>query len=395
MKCLKCLKCLKQLTLEQKQKIVEYHRNHSTNQTLEKFKRWNLKRQTLLKYARRYNGTKESLIDRRTLEKHPNRLSPTEDEIAVVLESLLVENSDKRRRNVLEPTYYRMYMIHPELKGKRSRAGLRKIANTLIGLCKRGLHKSTRLVAHDNKYHSEFGFGQIDKMYVPVSSLSDNMKSQERLNALRTDMKQEASKNLMLTLQCYDDLLAETPSAPINISLLKRDAISDYEAYCASVEGIKDDDLLQHLFYQYTFVDTKTRWTFRMMFDTQSELAALRFVTEVIRHAPFPIKHIQTDNGVEFTSKYLNNHEGRDTPFESFLKAQKIQYYRIQPGKPWQNGRVECQHRLDKERFYGHLVMESLEDGEMQLEQYNEESNHWAKRCLDGVSPLNAVMQYA
>ena len=108
-----------------------------------------------------------------------------------------------------------------------------------------------------------------------------------------------------------------------------------------------------------------------MMFDTQSELAALRFMIEVIAHAPFAIQHIQTDNGAEFTSKYLNNHEGRDTPFEVYLETRGISYYCIQPGKPWQNGRVECQHRLDKERFYGHLIMDSLEDGEKQLEQYN------------------------
>ncbi len=386
---------MKSLSLEQKQRIVDYHRNHSTAQTLELFKPLNLKRQTLLKYARRYDGTKESLMDRRALEKHPNRFSPAKAEIEAILQSLHIENHVSRRRNVLEPTFYRVYTMSPVFHGIRSRIGLQKIASVLIGSCNRGTGKNTRSVVHDKKYHSEFGFGQIDKMYVPVSCLSGDMKSQERLNALRSDMKREASENLIRTLKYYDDLLAGTPFVPLNIEMLKRDAVSDYQAYCESVDETKDDDLLRHRFYQYTFVETKTRWTFRMMFDTQSELAALRFIAEVIQHAPFKIKHIQTDNGAEFTSKYLNNHGGRDTPFETFLKAKGIGYYRIQPGRPWQNGRVECQQGLDKERFYGHLVMDSLEDGQRQLERYNEASNHWAKMCLNGISPLDAVEQCA
>ena len=113
------------LNLAQKLRIVKYHMNHSTEQTLQEFKRLHLKRQTLLKYARRYDGTKESLIDRRALERHPNKLSPTEKERSIVRDSLMMENREKRHRNVLEPTYYRIYMIHPELRGKRSRAGLR------------------------------------------------------------------------------------------------------------------------------------------------------------------------------------------------------------------------------------------------------------------------------
>ena len=379
------------LSLVQKLRIVEYHLNHSTDQTLEKFKHLHLKRQTLLKYVRRYDGTKESLIDHRAFEKHPNKQSPTDNEMAIVRESLILENREKRHRNVIEPTYYRIYMIHPEWRGKRSRAGLRKLANTLIGFCKRGTPGRNRATAHNKHYHGELGFGQIDKMYVPVSSLTDGIKSRERIDALKADIKQQALKNLQETLRCFDNLV----SAPINVSLLKRDAESDYEEYCASVDKTKGDALLNHLFYQYTFIDTKTRWTFRMMFDTQSELAALRLIIEVIRHAPFRIKHIQTDNGAEFTSKYLKNHEGRDTPFEVYLKAQGISYYRIQPGKPWQNGRVECQHRLDKERFYGHLVMDSLEDGAKLLAQYNAESNHWAKRCLNGGSPVEMLTRIA
>ena len=68
-----------------------------------------------------------------------------------------------------------------------------------------------------------------------------------------------------------------------------------------------------------------------MMFDTQCEQAALRFLDELIKAAPFQIYRIKTDNGSEFTNKYLKNHDTHETLFEMRLLAEGIKYYRIQP----------------------------------------------------------------
>ena len=68
------------------------------------------------------------------------------------------------------------------------------------------------------------------------------------------------------------------------------------------------------------------------------------------------------------------------------FQAKGIKYYRILPGKPWQNGRVECQHRLDKERFYAHLTITSLKQANEALERYNQESNLYKRHCLEGMS---------
>ena len=128
------------------------------------------------------------------------------------------------------------------------------------------------------------------------------------------------------------------------------------------------------------------------MYNTQCEYTALRFLVELIRCAPFRIKKVQTDNGSEFTSKYMNNHGSEyQTPFEMYLQAAGIKYYHIQPGKPWQNGRVECQHRLDKERFYNRLAIMSLEQGNANLEAYNRESNHYVRLCLGGKSAMEKI----
>ena len=50
------------------------------------------------------------------------------------------------------------------------------------------------------------------------------MKNQERINSIRSRMKQRAANDLQRTHKYNDNLLAETPSASINIEMLKKEA---------------------------------------------------------------------------------------------------------------------------------------------------------------------------
>ena len=119
------------------------------------------------------------------------------------------------------------------------------------------------------------------------------------------------------------------------------------------------------------------------------------FMADATKHAPFEIVKVQTDNGSEFTSKYLKNHgPDYETPFEQYLRIAGIKYYRIQRGKPWQNGRVECQHRLDRERFYRRIQFSSLEEAQNLLENYNKESNRYYRPSRDGKSAMEQLMEY-
>jgi len=119
------------------------------------------------------------------------------------------------------------------------------------------------------------------------------------------------------------------------------------------------------------------------------------FMAEVMKHAPFMIVKVQTDNGSEFTSKYLKNHgQDYETPFERYVRITNMKYNRIQPGKPWQNGRVECQHRLDRERFYRRIQFSSLEEAQNLLEKYTKESNRYYRPSRGGKSAMEQLMEY-
>lgn len=147
-------------------------------------------------------------------------------------------------------------------------------------------------------------------------------------------------------------------------------------------------------YYQYTAVDECSRWTYREMYEEHSTYSSRDFLEKLIRHAPFPIREVQTDNGTEFTNKLLVVKSKHLTLFETALIEMGIIYHRIQIATPRHNGKVERQHRTDEARFYKSMRMYSLEDGRKQLAVYQQKSNNYMKTCLDMKTPNQVVAMY-
>lgn len=147
-------------------------------------------------------------------------------------------------------------------------------------------------------------------------------------------------------------------------------------------------------YYQYTAVDECTRWTYRYMYDEHSTHSSIQFLHRLVKHCPFQIKRIQTDNGTEWTKQLVTNDPKNLTAFELGLKAYDIEYQRIRVATPRHNGKVERQHRIDQERFYNEMRMHSLEDGRRQLEVYQRKSNDYIKSCLGMKSPNQILEMY-
>ena len=147
-------------------------------------------------------------------------------------------------------------------------------------------------------------------------------------------------------------------------------------------------------YYQFTAKDECTRWTYREMYAERSTDSAKNFLKKLIRHAPFPIRMIQTDNGTEFTNALLVTKSEYKTLFEEALIEMGIEYHRIRIATPRHNGKVERQHRTDELRFYKHMRMYDLEDGRRQLAVYQRESNNHIMTCLGMKSPNQVLEMY-
>lgn len=119
-------------------------------------------------------------------------------------------------------------------------------------------------------------------------------------------------------------------------------------------------------FYQYTAIDEYSRFRYLEAFEEHSSYSSAVFLEHLIKAFKFPIKCVQTDNGMEFTKRLS---AGKQTPtmFEKALQKHNIQHKLIRPFTPRHNGKVERSHRKDNEYFYATHKFYSFDDFAKQL----------------------------
>ena len=146
-------------------------------------------------------------------------------------------------------------------------------------------------------------------------------------------------------------------------------------------------------YYQYTAIDTASRWRYLKIYEEQSSYHSVRFLAEVISLFPYQIQAIKTDNGQIFTNYYLGTNKRSDLTVKTlhgldiFCRQNNIIHYLIDPGKPAQNGKVERSHREDQEKFYERQNFKSLEDLQAKLKVWNTYYNNLEHCALDGKTP--------
>ena len=146
----------------------------------------------------------------------------------------------------------------------------------------------------------------------------------------------------------------------------------------------------KHL-YQWTAIDECTRIRFVYGFEEHTPENSVRFLRMLIKKFPFKIQTIQTDNGTEFTYKYIS--ETEECPFDKELRRLGIQHKLIPPRTPWHNGKVERSHRNDQRYFYNWETFRSVEDLNQKLAQHLIWSNNKPMRTLQDKSPLELLRE--
>ena len=146
----------------------------------------------------------------------------------------------------------------------------------------------------------------------------------------------------------------------------------------------------KHL-YQWTAIDECTRIRFVYGFEEHTPENSVRFLKMLIKKFPFKIQTIQTDNGTEFTYKYISDTE--ECPFDKELRKLGIQHKQIPPRTPWHNGKVERSHRNDQRYFYNWETFHSVEDLNQKLEKHLIWSNNKPMRTLRDKSPVELLKE--
>ena len=87
--------------------------------------------------------------------------------------------------------------------------------------------------------------------------------------------------------------------------------------------------------YQWTAIDECTRIRYLYIFEEHTPENSVIFLKKFLKWFPFEVKCIQTDNGTEFTYKFISDET--KCPFEAKLSELGIEHRLIKPRTPWHN----------------------------------------------------------
>jgi transposase InsO family protein len=149
--------------------------------------------------------------------------------------------------------------------------------------------------------------------------------------------------------------------------------------------------------YLFVAIDRATRWVHMEIFPDKSAKSAQCFLQHVVDKAPFIITKLLTDNGKEFTDRFIPNGEREPTGnhvFDKVCTKNTIEHRLTKPAHPQTNGMVE--------RFNGRISgilkttvfnssKELLETMVNYLKVYN---YHIPQRNINHLTPIQKMKEW-
>ena len=155
-----------------------------------------------------------------------------------------------------------------------------------------------------------------------------------------------------------------------------------------------DEDKRRYLFVA---IDRATRWVFVQVKSTKSARAARSFLSALIKVCPLRIRTILTDNGKEFTDRFVTTGERTPTgqhAFDELCAALGIEHRLTRPRRPQTNGMVERFNGRIEEVLRSHHFL-SGQDLEQTLLRYAWLYNHHLPQtALDARTPMQAMKDW-
>lgn len=101
---------------------------------------------------------------------------------------------------------------------------------------------------------------------------------------------------------------------------------------------------LTHTVFKFAVIDIFSRYKQALIFPVLDMQHAIMALESILRTLPFEADFIQTDNGLEFQSKFIG-----------FCKKQGLKHHFIHKRSPNENAVIERSFRTDEEEFYFRL----------------------------------------
>ncbi len=128
--------------------------------------------------------------------------------------------------------------------------------------------------------------------------------------------------------------------------------------------------------YVYNFIDHASNWSFKYAYDRINANNTKDFMIRIKWACPFIIDRLQTDNGVEFTSKYLCvSKDPKEHLLDKFCDENDIDHKLIPPGEKELQGLVERSHRQDDQELFSRIDPKDLKEFNDHLSFFKDERN--------------------
>jgi len=122
-------------------------------------------------------------------------------------------------------------------------------------------------------------------------------------------------------------------------------------------------------YYIFTCIDRVTKIAFIWITNRKTMEMGKQFLEKVIAFYPYAIHYILTDNGPEFSYKFLpkRRQTKKEHPFDTICKKNRIEHRTIKYRHPWTNGMVERFNGKVKGKVIKRYIFEGKEDLEVKL----------------------------
>jgi transposase InsO family protein len=155
--------------------------------------------------------------------------------------------------------------------------------------------------------------------------------------------------------------------------------------------------------YLFVAIDRATRWLFIGIYSDQSQASSVDFLRKIDAAAPMKIEELLTDNGSQFTDRFISNkknEDGKSMPagrheFDQVCASLKIEHRLITPRHPQTNDMVErfndrISEVTKQTRFASATEMERTLDSYVRI--YN---SHIPQKTLGHITPNNSILSWS
>lgn len=353
-------------TPEDKHKIIQYSYKYTIDQTLESINELNpnlkLSRRTLIRWRKQWKESEErnygtgNLYDLKDKSKKPKnyRQSKTNGLILEYIQKIRLQypNLGKDKLKIILDKYIEEYNLKQNSKQNSQLNHIKTISISSIG----------RIISKLKK-----------QRLIPIYKYSKQVYLDGRTGTIKQRVIKASKNNKKNNKARRKEYNPEKPG-----DLIQLDAITFY------IGGRKR--------YMICAVDLVSRHSFAYSYKTLSSSSTTDFFKRMEKVFPYPIKHVQTDNGQE-------NHKN----FQELLKQKEIIQFWNYPASPKMNAYVERFNRSIQEEFANYNLLILRDNLELfnnklkgYLHFYNHQRPHLGLKKDYGqfITPVEYLKQY-